>query len=197
MHSPNIGPVYRQNLHISHVKVCKCIHCKHWTQLTWTYLLRLSEAQISGLWTTANSLDHITWYQVRGQTRANFKFKHFTFCNGKYLRVFKKHHLEQIRLKAAFILRPKMILGVRKVTFLLVAGAAPCSNKRSVCCGSSAGTPGASWPGRGCLELLPPPRPGVCPARFTDTATSQQSCRESSGTLRKHSHSDYLLSCRY
>ena len=42
-------------------------------QLTWTYLLSLSEAQISGLWTAANSLDHITWYQVRGQTQARFK----------------------------------------------------------------------------------------------------------------------------
>ena len=49
MHSPNIGPVYRQNLHISHVKVCKCIHCKHWTQLTWTYLAcRKPKSLVSG-----------------------------------------------------------------------------------------------------------------------------------------------------
>ena len=126
MHSPNIGPVYRQNLHISHVKVC--IYCKDWTQLNWTYLLSAVAASFfsptltSGL--MLNLQIQITWPGTRSEARLGqtLKLKHFTFCNGKYLRVFKKHHLEQIRLKAAFMLEPKMILGVRKVTFLLVAG---------------------------------------------------------------------------
>ena len=43
MHSPNIGPVYRQNLHISHVKVCASASIANIEQLNWTYLLSVSE----------------------------------------------------------------------------------------------------------------------------------------------------------
>ena len=53
MHSPNIGPVYRQNLHISHVKVCASASIANIEQLNWTYLLSVSEAQIFGLWTAS------------------------------------------------------------------------------------------------------------------------------------------------